>query len=227
MSRSGGAGAVGTRRAGRLGRGGHLRVAVGGLAVLVVCGLVARNGTVGAAEASVFRAVNRLPDWLYPVVWPFQQLGNLLVALAVMVVIALALRRPRIAVLAVVAVVLKLGLERVVKTVVERQRPATSIGDAVLRGDVQASGLSFVSGHATITAAAAGLLVPALPRRWKPVPWAVVAMNGMARVYVGAHNPLDVVGGVGLGLLIAGLLNAAVPPGAWRRPDPAPPPRAG
>lgn len=226
MSRSVGAGDVGTRRAGRpLGRGGHLLVAVGGLAVLVVCGVVARNGTVGAEEASVFRAVNRLPDWLYPVVWPFQQLGNLVVALAVMVVTALALRRPRIAVLAVAAVVLKLGLERVVKTVVERQRPATSIGDAVLRGDVQASGLSFVSGHATITAAAAGLLAPALPRRWKPVPWVVVAMNGMARVYVGAHNPLDVVGGVGLGLFIAGLLNAAVPPGTWRRPDQAPPPR--
>jgi membrane-associated phospholipid phosphatase len=29
-------------------------------------------------------------------------------------------------------------------------------------------------------------------------------------VYVGAHNPLDVVGGVALGLVIAGLLNAVL-----------------
>jgi membrane-associated phospholipid phosphatase len=37
-------------------------------------------------------------------------------------------------------------------------------------------------------------------------------------VYVGAHNPLDVVGGVGLGLVIAGVLNAAL---RFRRAEPA------
>ena len=40
------------------------------------------------------------------------------------------------------------------------------------------------------------------------VPWVVVALNGLARIYVGAHNPLDVIGGIGVGLVIAGVLNA-------------------
>lgn len=48
---------------------------------------------------------------------------------------------------------------------------------------------------------------PYLPGRWKIVPWAVVALVMVARVYVGAHNPLDVVCGAALGLAIAGVLN--------------------
>jgi len=45
----------------------------------------------------------------------------------------------------------------------------------------------------------AGILTSILPGRWKAVPWVVVALNGLARMYVGAHNPLDVLGGFGLG----------------------------
>src|SRR4029077_21038180 len=69
-----------------------------------------------------------------------------------------------------------------------------------------------VSGHAVITAAMAGLIAPCLPRRWRPVPWILVALNGVARIYVGAHNPVDIVGGIALGVLIAGVLNAVLGP---------------
>lgn len=189
--------------------GAHLLLALAGLALLVVCGLVARNGRVGGAERSAFRAVNDLPDWLYRFLWVFQQFGNLVIAFVLAVVIALVLRRPTVALAAGAAMGLKLVLERAVKQVVERQRPGTSIGSEIhARGDVSLDGLAFVSGHSVIVTAMAGLLTPILPRRWKPVPWVIVALNGLTRVYVGAHNPLDVVGGLGLGLVIAGVLNA-------------------
>ena len=191
-----------------------LLAALGGLVLLVACGLVVHPGTVGAAERRVFHAINDLPEWLYRPLWIFQQLGNIVVAFAVMVGVAILLRRPLIAAAAVAAVAAKLSLEDVVKSVVERSRPGTSIGDAVLRGDVSEGGLSFVSGHATITTAAAMVLTAVLPRRWKPVPWVVVVLNGLARIYVGAHNPLDVLGGIGLGLFIGGLLYAALLAGA-------------
>ncbi len=183
-------------------------VAIGGLLVLVATGLVARNGKVGPAERRVFDAINDLPDWLYRPLWIFQQFGNLVVALLVVLLVAAVLRRWDLAAAGVVAVLAKLSLERVVKSVVERRRPGTTVPDAILRGQVSPDGLSFVSGHATITVAMATALSAVVPRHWLIPIWLVVVLNGFTRIYVGAHNPLDIVGGTGLGLVIGGPLYA-------------------
>jgi undecaprenyl-diphosphatase len=195
-------------------RGRHLWVAGAGLLLLVVCGLIASTGTVGPAERRVFHAVNDLPGWLYQPLWVFQQFGNLFVAVGIGVVVALLLRQWWVAAAIAGAAVLKLAGERAVKQVVERSRPGTTIGVAYihLHGAVPIHGFSFVSGHAVIATAVATLLTPILNGRWKVVPWVVVVLNGVARVYVGAHNPLDILGGVGLGLVIGGLLNVLVAP---------------
>ena len=150
----------------------------------------------------MFHAVNNLPGWLYGPMWVYQQFGNLAVASVLLLVIAGIVRRPKLAAAATLAVGTKLVLERVVKHFVERHRPGLTIGDIIVRGDVHLRGLSFVSGHAVITSAAATMLMAVLPRRWRPLPWIIVVLNGVARIYVGAHNPLDVVGGAGLGLVI-------------------------
>jgi len=89
---------------------------------------------------------------------------------------------------------------------VQRERPGTTVPDAILRG-VHPGGLSFVSGHAIITFAIAGLLGLVLPRRWAVVAFVLATLNGVARVYLGAHNPLDVVGGAAVGLAIAAALD--------------------
>lgn len=185
-------------------------VAGAGLLLLIPSALVARNGRVGPAEESVFRALNELPEWLYRPLWAFQQLGNIVVAVLVVLGIAALLGNRRLAIAAVAGAGAKLVLERVVKAVVERERPGTAIGDIVARGEVSLGGLSFVSGHATVTTAFAVALMGALPPRWRALPWVVVALNGFGRIYVGAHNPLDIVGGCGLGMVIGGGLYALV-----------------
>ena len=185
-------------------------VSLAGLVLLVPCALIARNGRVGPAEESVFRAINELPEWLYRPLWVFQQFGNIVVAALVVLGLAALLRNVRLAAAAAVGVVAKLVLERLVKAFVERERPGTSVGDVIIRGAVELDGLSFVSGHATITTAFAVALTAALPGRWRIVPWVVVALNGVGRIYVGAHNPLDIAGGIGLGMVIGGGLYALV-----------------
>jgi undecaprenyl-diphosphatase len=179
-----------------------------GLAVLVAgMAVVGGDGHVPAWERSTFEVVNGMPDALYPVMWPFQQLGVIVVG-PLLALAALLTRRYRLALGLVLATVLKLGLERVVKVLVSRERPATSIGDvAELRGDVSAGGESFVSGHAVLAAAMACLIAPYLPGRWRVVPWVLVALVMVGRVYVGAHGPLDVVCGAGLGVAIGSGIN--------------------
>jgi membrane-associated phospholipid phosphatase len=176
-----------------------------GLAVFAVCAVIVADGRVGPIERAIFQAVNGLPDWLYGPMLAFQYLGVLAMPLVVAVG-ALAFRRWRLAGALVLVVPLKLALERVAKLLVERERPGTTVADAILRG-VPSAGLSFTSGHAIITFAIAGLLVLVLPRRWGIVAFVLASLNAVARVYLGAHNPLDVVGGAAIGLAIAAALD--------------------
>jgi membrane-associated phospholipid phosphatase len=181
-----------------------LIVLVASLAVFAVCAVLA-DGRVGPAERAVFHAVNGLPSWLYGPMLVAQYLGVLAMPLVVAVG-ALALRRWRLAAALVLVVPLKLAAERVPKLLVERERPGTSVPDAILHG-VPSAGLSFTSGHAIITFAIAGLLVLVLPRRWGIVALVLASLNAVARVYLGAHNPLDVVGGAAIGLAVAAVLD--------------------
>jgi undecaprenyl-diphosphatase len=182
-----------------------LIVLAASLAMFAGCALLVADGRVGPIERAAFHAVNGLPDWLYSPMLLFQYLGVLAMPLVVAVG-ALVVRRWRLAAALVLVVPLKLALERAVKLLVQRERPGTTVPDAVLRG-VHSAGLSFVSGHAIITFAIAGLLGLVLPRRWAVVAFVLATCNAVARVYLGAHNPLDVVGGAAVGLAIAAVLD--------------------
>jgi len=182
-----------------------LIVLVASIAVFAGCALIVADGRVGPAERAIFHTVNGLPDWLYRPMLVAQYLGVLAIPLVVAAG-ALAFRRWRLAVALVLVVPLKLAAEKVPKQLVQRERPGSSVPDAILRG-VPHGGLSFVSGHAIITFAIAGLLALVLPRRWAVVGFVLATLNAVARVYLGAHNPLDVVGGAAIGLMIAAVLD--------------------
>ncbi len=180
-----------------------------GAVVVVATSAVARSGEVGRTEAGVFHAVNRLPDLHPGVLWPQQQFGNLAVG-PLIAAVAASRRQWHLAAAAATATVLKLGLERAVKAVIVRERPGTTVPGAIRRGDVPHQGQSFVSGHATLVTALATVVTPHLSGRWKAVPTLAAASVCVARVYSGAHNPLDVVGGIGLGLVAGGTTNLAL-----------------
>ncbi len=187
-------------------------------------GLIVAAGSVGAArrpdippwEARVFRAINGLPGWLYWVLWPPMQLGNLVVGTLLGLATALATGSAAVAVGVVLAMVLKLVTERIVRREMKdylavRERPGTSQPGAVLRGaDVPAHGPSFPSGHVILVAAIATVVAPTLPDVIVGGPFLLIALVMLGRIYVGAHNPLDVTAGLGAGLLLGGIIAAFV-----------------
>ncbi|RBY87730.1 phosphatase PAP2 family protein [Blastococcus sp. TF02A-30] len=181
-------------------------LAAGGAAL---CAWAVADGTVGDVERQVFRLVNERSDgWRGPL-WVFQLLGVLGMPLLVAAGALLA-RRVRLAAALVLLVPIKLVVERaVLKELVHRERPGTTIADAILR-DVPSAGASFPSGHAVITAGIVVLLLPHLPRRWGVLVVALAVLNGVARVYLGAHAPLDVLGGAAAGAAVGAVLNLVV-----------------
>jgi membrane-associated phospholipid phosphatase len=97
------------------------------------------------------------------------------------------------------------------KTRVKRQRPYEA--DGVRRLIRPPTGSSFPSGHATVGVAVFSLLAGrARGGRSRAGFAATAAFVPLSRVYVGVHYPTDVVGGAGLGLVMAALWRGPV---AW------------
>ena len=176
----------------------------GAIAVLAAACLAIDGDHVGELEERIFRWVNEGPDFLYPPWWALMQYGTF-ITIPLATLIALLLRRIRLAVELAVAGIGVYLLAKVVKEVFPRGRPGAVLDDARLRG-IGPEGLGFPSGHAAVSAALAFVLFAYLPRAWR---WAFVVLGvivSVGRLYVGAHLPLDVVGGAALGIAAGALV---------------------
>ena len=178
-----------------------------GAAVLVLSAIPVDEHSLSGVERAAFRAVNHVPGLPFSPVWLLMQAGNV-AAVPVAALGALLARRPRLAAGLLVAGALTYAGAKVVKQFVTRGRPATLVDDVEFHGAV-ARGLGFVSGHAGVAVALAVVAFPYLGRRARWVVGGLAAFVCVARVYVGAHLPLDIVGGAALGLLVGAAVRLA------------------
>jgi glycosyltransferase 2 family protein len=176
-----------------------------GAAVLLVTAVAARRGRVSPGEAAAFRAVNDLPAWLYPAAWGVMQAGALGAAPAAAGAALLAGDRD-LAGRLLAGGASAWALSKAVKRLVRRPRPAGMLPGTRRRGR-EPAGLGYLSGHAGVAVALGAAAFPRLGPGGRALILAAVPVVGLTRIYVGAHLPLDVVGGAALGVVIDAALS--------------------
>lgn len=180
----------------------------------------ARRSELRTSEARWFAGVNGMSErWLGPA-WVIMQTGSLGGALGVGGAVAVSGDRDLGRRLALVGSLAWAG-SKAVKPIAARGRPAAVVQAARILGRPQ-TGLGYPSGHAAVAVAMASAAGARVPRRWRAPVWSGVAVVAAARVYVGAHLPLDVAGGAALGLATERAVRALMGPAGRRGPRPAP-----
>jgi membrane-associated phospholipid phosphatase len=164
--------------------------------------LAARNVT--ATEKRVFHWANDAPDELRTLVRATMQAGTFGTVPAVAVLALLGGRRRLAAEVAVGGTGAWL-LAKAAKPLGGRPRPAGLLRRVRTRDSI-AGDLGWVSGHTAVSTTLALTLSRTSPAWARPALGGVVAMTGFGRMYVGAHLPLDLVGGAGLGMMIAAVV---------------------
>jgi undecaprenyl-diphosphatase len=170
-------------------------------------------------DASLYRAVNRLAartGWAHPLIIAYAKDGVVLFAALLLVGWWLTRRHADISAVAAVAwagagALVALGVGQVIGHAIDRARPYSVMPTAHVL-ITRTSDFSFPSDHATtVGAVAAGLILA--HRRLGLLAAGLAVVMAFARVYVGAHYPGDVAGGLFLG---AGIV-LAFHPAARRR----------
>jgi glycosyltransferase 2 family protein len=179
--------------------------AVLGVSVLIGTGVLARRA-VTPTEIRALRRVNELlPDEAFRAVWVPMQYGTF-GAVPAIAVLALARRRVPLASAVAAAGTAAWLLAKVAKPVVGRERPARIVSPLHQRGKEEGD-LGFPSGHAAVSAALTTVIWPHVDGGWRLACTALAGFVPLARLYVGAHLPLDVIGGSALGIALGSLVD--------------------
>lgn len=158
---------------------------------------LARDSALSGPEKYVFDTIYAWPASLHLPFLIITQLGS--VYLLIVFSIAVAVKAHYHIVLRLLMTgVLAYLLAGVAKDLVGRPRPIELLADIIHR-DYFIRGPGFPSGHTALAAAMAFTWGHYAPRRYAwTVPFIIIGV-GLSRIYLGAHLPLDIVGGFAIG----------------------------
>lgn len=187
-------------------RARHFALALVGLAFFEGSRVLATDRPVQQIEEWVFRAANDASDGLRIPVRTVMQAGTFATVPSVAALLALTGRR-RIATEVAIAGTAAWLLAKGAKRLAGRPRPDRVLRDVRTREKIGGD-LGWVSGHTAVSTTLALTLAPAVPPSARPLLAGVAAVTAFGRMYVGAHLPLDLAGGAGLGMMIAAAVRA-------------------
>ena len=171
--------------------------------------VLARRKGIDPTEEAIFRAVNEAPDELTFPVRGVMQMGTFITVPIAATVALLSGRRE-------LAAAIGLGgtaawvLAKQAKPLGGRPRPAVVL-DAVRTRERIEGDLGWVSGHAAVATTIAATTWVGGPRWLRSFLVVGATTTAYGRMYVGAHLPLDLVGGAGLGMMISAVVRRLLP----------------
>jgi len=171
-----------------------------------VCAAAATIVWFGQFDRDLFLATQTLTRLLPDALWAFVTDQAGLLSLAAWATLLLVVR-PAMSTAILLACPAGLVFVRGLKYLIDAQRPQQMLpADAIHVIGREVSALSFPSGHTAagfaVTSAVLYML-PATVRRVWMIPAVVIAgVLGLSRIAVGAHWPVDVLGGAALGWLV-------------------------
>jgi membrane-associated phospholipid phosphatase len=169
-----------------------------------VVAFFAHKGTYMSWEVSWFRVINDWPDKLrIPFLIATISPEALWIG-AVAVVLAFLFRMYRLSWRLAVGIVGGSAVSFLAKHFIGHPRPFDMLANVHVR--VHETGNGFPSGHTTMITIIMLMLLPYVPKKWRwVIPIPIIAV-GLARVYLGVHTPLDIIGGFAVGLGVVAFL---------------------
>jgi membrane-associated phospholipid phosphatase len=171
--------------------------------------MVVTRGKIDPEEERIFRAANEATDVIRIPVRGVMQMGTFGTVPVAAGVAFVAGRRELAAALALGGTAAWL-LAKQAKPLGGRARPAVLLDGVRTREGIEGD-LGWVSGHTAVATMIAATTWVGGPRWFRPVLVAGAATTAYGRMYVGAHLPLDLVGGAGLGMMVSALVRQLLP----------------